>query len=125
MHIILPLTTRQRVRRAITLIIFLLFPVLFKFLSPYTIIYGASQGIVVGSFIYFAFLFVFALVFGRAVCGWFCPAAGLQDWSCLVNNKKVKGEKLNWSEYFIWVPWLGIVMHPIKSSHQIVYKLAV
>ena len=110
MHINLPLTTRQKIRRAIILITFVLFPVIFKFFSPYVIIDGASQGIIAGSFIYFSFLFVFSLFFGRAVCGWFCPAASVQEWSFLINNKKVKGGKLDWIKYFIWVPWVGIII---------------
>ena len=109
-QLILPLNTRQRVRRAILLVTFLTFPLTFKYLSPYIIIDGARQGIIAGSFIYFALLFVFSLVFGRAACGWACPAAGMQEWSSAVNDKAVKGGKLNWLKYFIWVPWLGIII---------------
>ncbi|MGA3093957.1 MAG: 4Fe-4S binding protein [Dehalococcoidales bacterium] len=104
------MTNRQRIRRAIILISFLLFPITFKFFSPYIIMDGASQGIIDGSFFYFIFLFVFSLFFGRAVCGWFCPAAGVQEWSCTVNNKRVRGGKFNWIKYFIWVPWVGAIV---------------
>lgn len=105
-----PPTTRQKVRRAILLITFLLFPVVFKYLSPYVIIAGSAEGIIVGSFIYFVFLFVFSLFFGRAICGWACPAAGVQEWACTVKDKRVKGGKLDWIKYFIWVPWMAIII---------------
>jgi len=47
---------RQRVRKALILISFFLFPVTIFYLSPVLIIEGASQGIVAGSFIIFASL---------------------------------------------------------------------
>jgi polyferredoxin len=109
-HIGFPSTARQRVRRAILLITFLLFPVVFKYLSPYVIIAGSAEGIIVGSFIYFVFLFVVSLFFGRAICGWACPAAGMQEWACTVKDKRVKGGKLDWIKYFIWVPWMAIII---------------
>jgi polyferredoxin len=104
------MTTKQRVRRAILLVTFLTFPITFYYLSPYVIIDGAMQGIIVGSFIYFSLLFLFSLFFGRAVCSWVCPAAGIQEWSSAVNNKRVKGGKLNWIKYFIWVPWISVII---------------
>lgn len=109
-HMGFPQTTRQKIRRAILLITFLLFPVVFKYLSPYVIIAGSAEGIIVGSFIYFVFLFVFSLFFGRAICGWACPAAGMQEWACTANDKRVKGGKFDWIKYFIWVPWMAIII---------------
>lgn len=79
-------------------------------MSPYVLIDGATQGIITGSFIYFGLLFLFSLFFGRAVCSWVCPAAGMQEWSSAVNDKRVKGGKLNWIKYFIWVPWIGLII---------------
>ncbi len=46
--------TRQRVRSAILLITFLLFPIVMNFLSPYVIINGAFQGIITDSFLFLA-----------------------------------------------------------------------
>ena len=109
-HMSFPSTTRQKIRRAILLITFLLFPVVFKYLSPYVIIAGSAEGIIAGSLIYFVFLFVFSLFFGRAVCGWTCPAAGMQEWACTVNDKRVKGGRFDWIKYLIWVPWMAIIV---------------
>lgn len=101
---------RQKVRSALILISFLLFPITMNYFSPYIIIDGASQGIVVGSFITFTFLFLFSLFLGRAFCGWVCPIGGLQDWCSAVNNKKARGGKFNWIKYFIWIPWISIII---------------
>ncbi len=40
---------RQRVRRGVIIFMFLLFPIIMNYLSPYVIIDGASQGIANGS----------------------------------------------------------------------------
>jgi len=59
---------RQRVRKTPIAVFFLLFPVTFFYLSPYLIIQGASEGIIVGCFIIFGLMFLSALVPGRAFC---------------------------------------------------------
>ena len=69
--------TRQRLRKALIIISFLFFPITMNYLSPYVIIDGASQGVVNGSLILFALMFVSALFVGRLWCGWICPAGGL------------------------------------------------
>jgi polyferredoxin len=89
---------------------FLLFPAVFSYLSPYLIIAGALQGVVAGSLVVFALMFLFSLVFGRAFCGWVCPAGGLQDCARLAVDKRAKGKRRNWIKYFFWVPWLAIIV---------------
>jgi len=69
-------TTRRRVRKALIWGMFLLFPLLLDFFSPYIIIDGASRGIVNGSMLVFAAMLLASLFLGRACCGWLCPAAG-------------------------------------------------
>lgn len=102
---------RQKIRRAVILISFLLFPVTLYYLSPYLIIKAGSEGIVSGSFIFFVLLFVSSLFFGRAYCGWVCPTGGLQVCANMVSDKKFKGGRRNWIKYIIWVPWLlSIIM---------------
>jgi polyferredoxin len=101
---------RQQIRKMFLIVMFLLFPIIFAYFSPYLIMLGASEGIVTASFIVFAFLFVFSLFFGRAWCGYVCPAGGLQECVMLAQNKKAKGGKLFWIKYFIWVPWLCTII---------------
>ena len=61
--------TRQKTRKALIIFSFLLFPITINYFSPYVIIDGASQGIVNGSFISFALMFLSALFVGRLWCG--------------------------------------------------------
>ena len=100
---------RQKVRRGLLIVSFLLFPVTIYYLSPYLIIMGASEGIITGSFVVFAAMFFTALFFGRAFCGWICPAGGLQECMTLATNKKFKGGWRNYIKYAIWLPWVAII----------------
>jgi ferredoxin-type protein NapH len=102
-------STRQRVRKALIIVSFLLFPVIMNYLSPYVIIYGASQRIVNGSLIMFGLMFLSALVVGRAWCGWLCPGGGVGEICFAVNDKPAHGGKANWIKWFIWAPWVGII----------------
>jgi ferredoxin-type protein NapH len=83
------MTRRQKIRKAIILISFLLFPITINYFSPYIIIDGAAQGIIAGSFITFVLLFIVSLFLGRAFCGWVCPGAGIQEF-CFTVNLKIK-----------------------------------
>ena len=58
---------------------------------------GAYQGIIVGSFIVFTGMFLCSLFFGRAFCGWLCPAGGLEETVFSINDKPVK--KYGWIKY--------------------------
>jgi len=101
---------RQKTRKAIIFIFFLLFPIVLYYLSPALIIEGASKGIITGSFIIFTLLFIFSLFFGRVFCGWICPGAGLQEACFKISNKRARGGKYNLIKYFIWVPWVIIII---------------
>jgi ferredoxin-type protein NapH len=100
---------RQRVRRGLLLISFLLFPISLNYFSPYLIVTGAAQGVASGSMLVFAGLFVSSLLVGRLWCGWGCPAGALQDYCAGVNNRPVAGKWANRIKWFIWVPWLGAI----------------
>ena len=99
---------RQQFRKLLILISFLLFPITMYYFSPAVIIFGAVQGIIVGSFIMFGFMFLAALFFGRLFCSWLCPAGGLQEMCMVITNKSVSG-KFNKAKFLIWVPWLGAI----------------
>ena len=100
---------RQKVRQALMLLMFALFPLIYYYFSPYIVIMGAAEGIVVGSLIVFALLFVFSLFLGRAFCGWVCPAGATQELCARARNKNFKNEKRNWIKYAIWAPWITII----------------
>lgn len=101
---------RQRIRKALIIVSFMLFPITLNYFSPAIIIQGAASGIAVGSFITFAILFISSLLFGRLFCGWVCPGAGIQETLFLVENKRAKGGWRNWIKYIIWVPWLSLIV---------------
>jgi ferredoxin-type protein NapH len=100
---------RQRIRKALIIFSFLLFPITINYFSPYVIVDGASQGIVNGSFISFTLMFLSALFLGRLWCGWACPGGGLQEIAFAVNDKPARGGKFNWIKWAIWIPWIGII----------------
>jgi polyferredoxin len=97
---------RQKIRKAILFISFLLFPVTIYYFSPYLIIMAGLEGIISGSFIVFCCMFIASLFFGRAFCGWICPAGGIMESCAAVNDKRAKGGRRNYIKYFIWVPWI-------------------
>jgi ferredoxin-type protein NapH len=101
---------RQKIRKSITLLMFALFPVIYYYFSPFLVIMGGSEGIVVGSLIVFTSLFVSSLFFGRAFCGWICPAGATQELCMKINNKSFKNGKRNWIKYAIWTPWVAIIV---------------
>jgi len=98
---------RQKIRKTLIFISFLLFPITMFYSSPAIIIFGASRGIIAGSFISFSIMFVASLVVGRLFCGWLCPAAGIQEALFTVQDKRVI--KNNWIKYLIWLPWISTI----------------
>jgi len=103
------LPKRQSIRRALILVSFLLFPVTIDFFSPYLIVDGASQGVINGSWISFALMFVSALFLGRGWCGWVCPAGGLQEACMAALDKKVRGPWADRVKWLIWSLWILLI----------------
>ncbi|MEL7569045.1 MAG: 4Fe-4S binding protein [Eubacteriaceae bacterium] len=101
---------KQKTRKIIIFISFLLFPITMNFLSPYVCIDGAMNGIISGSLILFAFMFIFGIFFGRAWCAWVCPMAALSEYSVGINNKKVNVKLLKIIRYSIFILWAGFII---------------
>jgi ferredoxin-type protein NapH len=125
---------RQKIRKALIFVLFLLFPIVLYYLSPALIIEGASKGIITGSFIVFSLLFITSLVLGRSYCGWVCPGAGLQEACFRISDKRARGGKFNRVKYYIWIPWMGIIifsaiqaggLHTIQPFFQTKYGISV
>lgn len=106
---------RQKTRKTILIISFLLFPATFFYFSPVLIIEGTTAGIITGSFLLFCLLFVSSLFIGRAFCGWVCPGSIIQDYIAEINTRKIKrGNSIKW---IIWVPWiLAIVFTAFRNG---------
>jgi ferredoxin-type protein NapH len=100
---------RQQARKILTIIMFVLFPVIYYYFSPYLIIMGASEGIVTGSMLVFSGLFFSSLFAGRVFCGWICPAGATQEMCAMVRKKGIKNGKKNLIKYAIWAPWITII----------------
>lgn len=101
-------TKRQKIRRIVIFISFLMFPATFYYFSPYIILFTSQAGIINGSFIIFIILFLISLFFGRLWCAWACPVAGLQD-VCFKSQKRRPSLKVNIIKYFIWIIWVGFI----------------
>jgi polyferredoxin len=100
---------RQRIRRLALLLSLLVFPITLNYFSPYVIIEASRQGIINGSLLNFALMFVLASFFGRLWCAWVCPAAGLQEVLFDVQPKRFRGGWRDAIKWVIWVPWIGLI----------------
>ncbi len=103
------LPVRQRVRLGLLYLSFLLFPATLYYFSPILIIKSGMEGVVNGSLIAFALMFLSSLFVGRLWCGWACPGGALQDFAAPINNQPTPGGKFNWFKWFIWTPWIALI----------------
>lgn len=101
---------RQKVRRIIIFSMFFLFPLTFNYLSPYVSLNAAFMGLIAGSVIVFAFLFLLGILLGRAWCAWFCPVAGLSEVGAMINDKAVNVKKLAFIRYSIFGIWFAVMV---------------
>lgn len=101
---------------AALLISALLFPVTLNYLSPYLSVLGPAQGIINGSLIIFAGLFVSSLFFGRFWCGWLCPAGAIQEAEALAQPKPFKGGWRDAVKYVLWAVWLTLVVFMLIAA---------
>jgi len=100
---------RQNIRKGILIISLILFPITMNYLSPYVILFGASQGIVNGSMIMFALMFLSSLFFGRLWCAWICPGGAMGTVCILANDNRIKHIWLDYVKWVIWFIWLGFI----------------
>lgn len=101
---------RQKLRKMIIIFMFLLFPIIIWYLSPYLIISGALEGIVNGSFIVFCAMLILSILFGRVFCSYLCPMGGLQECLTIVNDKSPKQGWKNYIKYAIWIVWIAVIV---------------
>ena len=101
---------RQRIRKTLLVISFLLFPITIWYYSPYLIIRAASEHIMNGSFVVFITMLVLSMFLGRVWCGYLCPAGGLQECLFMCNPKPAKQGWRNNIKYVIWVVWIIAVI---------------
>ena len=103
--------TRQRIRYGILILSFILFPITVFYFSPFLSIAGPSQGIINGSLIVFAGLFVGSLFLGRFWCGWLCPAGAAQEACAVVQPKQFRPRWLRFLKYILYTAWVGMIVY--------------
>lgn len=101
--------SRQRVRTIALVVSGVLFPVTFYYLSPYLVLEAAGERIVGGSLLVFGAQFLSALVFGRAFCGWVCPAGAISEGTSRLRDRRFGRRGLDFVKYGVWLPWTGVI----------------
>lgn len=112
---------RQKIRKLLLIISLLLFPVTLYYFSPALIFDAGMKGVINGSFIVFAALFVLSIPFGRLFCGYLCPAGGLQECAFAVNDKLPKQGWRNKIKYVIWAAWIMAVIVCYMNGSRSIY----
>ncbi len=69
--------------------------------------------------IVFTGLFLSSMLLGRAWCGWLCPGGAMQELCSKVNQKSFNGKKRNLAKYFIWAPWVSIIVVMFIQAGQV------
>lgn len=110
------LSSRQKIRKVILILTFILIPLTIFYVSPIVIMMGASEGIVSGSMILFILLFLLSLFVGRLWCGWLCPMGAWQELCSPVMKRTVKEGRLNYIKYIITVIWLAVIANAFFSA---------
>ena len=99
-----------KVRTVLGIITLLLFPVIMNFLSPVVSVFGAMDGVITGSLMLFAAMFITGMFFGRAWCGWLCPMSAMGDLCAKVSGKAVNVNKLRVVRYIIFAVWAAVLI---------------
>lgn len=100
---------KHKVRTVLTTAGLMLFPVVMNFLSPVVPVFGAMDGVITGSLLVFAAMFVTGMFFGRAWCGWACPMAALADLCAKANGRPVNVKRLRAVRLVIFSVWAGVL----------------
>jgi polyferredoxin len=110
------LRRRQRLRKALIILSFVLMPITFVYISCPIITRGASEGIVTGGLMVFILIFISSLFLGRLWCGWLCPAGGLQEIYFQINDRKTNHGRLNWIKYLIFLLLFAPLILAVHSA---------
>jgi polyferredoxin len=102
---------RQGIRKSLLAAMLVLFQyrLFHLFFSPVLVVVAASQGIVNGSLLIYALLFLSSLYFGRAWCGWLCPGAAINEACSVVVRKRCRGGRADKIKYVVFALWAGLI----------------
>ena len=111
---------RQKVRRLLIFLSFMLFPITMWYFSPYLIIQAVAQHILNGSFWVFTAMLVLSTFCGRAFCGYLCPAGGLQECCRPINGNPAKQGWRDKIKYGIWGIWIiGVIITYLLGKNKV------
>jgi len=108
-------TSRQKIRRWILIVSFLLIPVTIFYISPIILMMGAAEGIATGSMILLILLFVLSFFVARLWCGWLCPMGAWQEICSPLMKHTVREGWRKYIKYGVAVLWLGVLTKTIIS----------
>ena len=108
--------SRQRMRLALIILSFILYPVTFAYISCPIITEAAGMGIVTGGLVVFALLFIISLVLGRLWCAYLCPSGGLQEICNLALRWPLRTRKADWLKYLVFLGIFGSLGYAIWSA---------
>ena len=107
---------RQRIRKGLIILSFILYPATYAYISCPIITEGASMGIVTGGLIVFGMLFIGSLFLGRIWCGYFCPTGGLQEIYRLAYDRPLRTRKLNILKYLVFLGIFGSLFYAAYTA---------
>jgi ferredoxin-type protein NapH len=102
-------SSRQKIRKWILILSFILLPVTLVYISPIIILMGAAEGIATGSMLLFIANFLLSLVVARLWCGWFCPMGAWQEICSPVMKHTVQDGWRNSVKYLVTALWLALL----------------
>lgn len=108
--------SRQKIRRVLLIISFILTPVTIFYISPIIIMMGAAEGIATGSLLLFILLFLTSLFVARLWCGWLCPMGAWQEICSPVMKHTVTDGWRNRIKYIVTVLWLGMIAYLFSTA---------
>ncbi len=102
---------RQHIRKRVLagMLVVFQYRLFHLFFSPVLVVVAASQGVVNGSLLMYAALFVTSLYFGRAWCGWLCPGTAINEVCALAVHKPAKVGKANRVKFVVFGLWAGLI----------------
>lgn len=101
----MPMNKLLGIRRFLTFLSFLLFPLTLNYFSPYVSVAGAMEGIVSGSLLAFLLLFLSGILLGRSWCSWGCPWAAPSEYLMKIQAKPVNRRLAARIRYGIFGVW--------------------
>jgi ferredoxin-type protein NapH len=111
-----PRFPRQKIRKWLLILSFVLLPVTLVYISPIIILMGAAEGIATGSLIVFVLLFFLSLIVSRLWCGWLCPMGAWQEICSPVIKHTVPAGWRNYVKYCVTAVWLALLAYLFISA---------